>query len=159
MKTLLIIFASLSLAMGASAQHTGGYHHVYRPRVVIVPSVGFGYGVGIGNPYFGNPYLGYPYFGYPYGNPFYENRRMPSELSLDIQSIKSEYSYKIKDARKDKSVGHAERRKEIRSLKAERDQAIIDAQKDFNRQQRRNYQNRGNNNNGTLNQNKDNSNS
>src|SRR6185312_5805307 len=115
MKTLLIIFASFFLAMGASAQRKGSYHHVYRPRVVVVPSVSFGYGVGFGYPYFGNPYFGNPYFGYPYGNPFYESRRMPSQLSLDIQSIRNEYQYKIKDVRKDKSISHAEKRKEIRS--------------------------------------------
>lgn len=146
MKTLLIIFASLSIAMAASAQRKGNYHHVYRPRVVVVPSVSFGYGVGFGNPYFGNPYFGNPYFYYPYGNPFYESRRMPSELSLNIQSIKNEYQYKIRDVRKDKSISHSERRKEIRSLKAERDQAIIDAQKDFSRKTQRTYQDKDNNN-------------
>lgn len=152
MKTLLIFLVSLSLALGASAQRKGGFHQVYRPRVVVVPSVGFGYGMG-----FGNPYFGYPYYGYPYGNPFYESRSMPSQLSLDIQSIKSEYQYKIKDARKDKSISHAARRKDIRSLKAERDQAVITAQKDFSRQARSNYENRQRNNNGLNNQNQDDS--
>jgi len=159
MKTLLIILVSLSLAVGASAQRKGGYHHVYRPTVVVVPSVSLGYGVGFGNPYFGSPYLGNPYFGYPYGNPFYESRRIPSQLSLDIQSIKSEYQYKIKDARKDKSISRVERRKEIRALKAERDQAIITAQKDFNNRARRNYENGQRNDNGLNNQDQDNTNS
>jgi len=71
---------------------------------------------------------------------------MPSELSLDIQSIKNEYQYKIRDVRKDKSMSHSERRKEIRSLKAERDQEIIDAQKDFSRKAQRTYQDKDNNN-------------
>ena len=143
MKTLLIILISVTLSLGASAQHRI-YYHSYHPKVYVVPS--YNYGLGFGYPYFGNPYYGDPY----YGNPYYGNRHMPYKLSLQIQSIKIDHKNKIRTARKDKSVSQSKRRQEIRSLKAERDQAIIDAQQNF-RQRRNNpgmnnYQNPGNNN-------------
>ncbi len=61
---------------------------------------------------------------------------MPYKLSLEIQSIKNDYKSQIREARKDKSLSRSERRKEIRSLKAERDQAIIDAQRNFSRRRK-----------------------
>jgi hypothetical protein len=142
MKTLLIILASVTLSLGASAQRKVYYHAyhppVYHSRVYFTPfSYGFGYGY---------PYFGYPYYGYPYGYPYYGERRMPYKLSLQIQSIKIDYKNKIKEARKDKSLSHSQRRQEIRSLKAERDQDIIDAQRNFRRSERRNNQNPDNSN-------------
>jgi hypothetical protein len=157
MKTLLIILVSVTLSLGAFAQQKG-YSHVYRPysRVYIAP---FSYGLGFGYPYFGYPYYGYPY---GYGSPYYESRRMPYRLSLEIESIKTDYKNKIREARKDKSLSHSQRRHEIRSLKAERDQEIINAQRNFSRSRRMNSQNPGMNNNqnpGINNQNPDNGNS
>ena len=141
MKTLLIILVSTTLALGASAQRKGVYHHIYRPRVIVAPSVGFGYGY----PLYGYPYYGYP-FGYPYGYPNpYEYRRTPYKLSLQIQSIKIDYRNQIRDAKHNKNLSHAQRRQEIRTLKNERDQAIIKAQQDF-RYGNMNNQNRGRNN-------------
>ena len=142
MKTLLIILVSVTLSLGASSQRKG-YYHAYHPRlypsrVYITP---FSYGFG-----FGYPYYGYPYYGYPYAYPYYGERRMPYKLSLQIQSIKIDYKNKIKEARKDKSLSHSQRRQEIRSLKAERDQEIIDAQRNFRRSERRNNQNPDNGN-------------
>ncbi len=129
MKTLLIIFVSVMLSLGASAQHTGQYYHphqYYAPRTRIYVSP-FSYGINYGYPYFGYP----PYMGYPiYGN------RVPYKLSLDIQSIKIDYKSRIKETRKDKSLSHSQKRAQIRSLKTERDQAIIDAQKNFVRSRR-----------------------
>lgn len=154
MKTLLIMLLAVTISVGASAQHRV-YYPSYHPRVYISP---YSYGLG-----FGYPYLGYPYFGYPsYGYPYYGNRPMPYKLSLQIQSIKVDYKNKIREARKDKSIGHKQRRQEIRSLKAERDQDIINAQRNFSRSGRRNNQNPGTNNNqnpGTNYQNPNNRNS
>ena len=133
MKTLLIILVSVTLSLGVSAQQKV-YYHAYHPRVYISP---FSYGFG-----FGYPYFGYPYYGYPYGYPYYGNR-MPYKLSLEIQSIKTDYKNKIREARKDKSLSHSQRRQEIRSLKAERDQEIINAQRNFSRPGRMNNQNPG----------------
>ena len=139
MKTLLIILVSVTLSLGASAQHRGHYyrapHYYPRTQVYISPfSYGFNYGY---------PYFGYPYYGTPYGNPYYVNR-VPYKLSLEIQSIKIDYKNRIREARKDKSLSHSQRREQIRSLKAERDQEIINAQKNFVRSRRsNNYQNPG----------------
>ena len=151
MKTLLIMLISVTLSLGVSAQHRV-YYHSYHPRVYISP---FSYGLG-----FGYSYFGYPYFGYPYGYPYYGNRPMPYKLSLQIESIKTDYKNKIREARKDKSLKHSQRRQEIRSLKTERDQEIINAKRDFSRSGRMNNQNPGNNNqNRGNNQNPDNGNS
>ncbi|MEO8416369.1 MAG: hypothetical protein ABI472_22090 [Ginsengibacter sp.] len=142
MKALLIVLVSVTLSLGVSAQRKGGYYH-RGSRIVIVPS--FSYGFGYGYPYFGHPYIGYPY-GYP---PPYYGSRMPYKLSLEIQSIKIDYNNKIREARKDKSVSHSQRRQEIRSLKTERDLDIINAQKNF-RTGRRYDQNPGLNDNQHL---------
>ena len=142
MKTLSIIIIFISLSFGAAAQHRvggyyhggGTYYHVYSPRVYVNP---FGYGYSyypFG--YYGNPYA--------YGYPYYGNRREPYKLTLEIQSIKADYKTKIRNIRKDKSISHHERRMEIRNLKDQRDQDVIDAQRNF-RQSRTNNQNQNNN--------------
>lgn len=132
MKTLLILLVSSTLTFGASAQvrvdhDRRGYHHSYRPRarIIVSPSVGFGWGYGL--PYYGNPRYGYPY-GYPAP---YEYRGTPYKLALQIQSIKLDYKNQIRDARHNKSMSDTQRREEIRRLKTERDQAIISAQQNF----------------------------
>ncbi|MEO8765824.1 MAG: hypothetical protein ABI416_16100 [Ginsengibacter sp.] len=136
MKTLLIILVSIGLSLGAVAQrkgYHGVYHGGYHSRIYFSP---YSYSFGLGYPYFG---YGYPYYGYPYGytSPYGYNR-MPYKLSLEIQSIKTGYRDKIRETRKDKSLRHSQRRKEIRSLKTERDQEIIGAQRNFSRRGRLN---------------------
>src|SRR6476620_10136018 len=120
MKALLIMLVSITLALEVSAQRKGYYpiyRHVYRPRVYVAP---FSYGLGYPNPYY--PY--YPYYGYPYP---YGYRQMPYKLGLQIESIKDDYQNRIRQTRHDKTLSHAQRRQEIRNLKAERDQDIINA--------------------------------
>lgn len=115
-----------------SAQRKGYYpvyRHIYRPRIYVSP---FTYGLGYGNPYFGYPYYGYPY-GYNYGH-----RRIPYKLELQVQSIRDDYQNRIRTARKDKSLSHSQRRQEIRNLKAERDQEIINAKLNFSRSSMKN---------------------
>ena len=124
MKALLIMLISITLGLGVSAQRKGYYpvyRHVYRPPVYVVP---FGYGLGYMNPYY--PY--YPYYGYPYP---YRYREMPYKLGLQIESIRDDYQNRIRQARNDKSLSHAQWRQEIRNLKAERDQDIINAKRDY----------------------------
>jgi hypothetical protein len=126
MKRLLIIFLSLGLAVGASAQrygHGGGsYGHggFYRPRVSI--------GVGVGAyspfaPYYG---YGYPYYGYP---PAYSV--VSPRLEMKIQDIRADYQDRIRSARHDRSLSHKERKNEIRQLKLDRDEAIMQAKRDY----------------------------
>jgi hypothetical protein len=141
-KALLIIVSLVVLSMSASAQRGGHYYggghyyHSYSPRVIVSPSFGYGYG------YYPYSYFGMPFFGYPYGyaSPYGYGSRGSYNLSLQIQSIKIDYRNQIRNTRKDKSISHAERRKDIRNLKTERDQAIISAQRNY-RSGRRNNQN------------------
>jgi hypothetical protein len=122
MKTLLIMLLLVTLTSGVSAQRKGYYpvyHHVYRPRIYISP---FSYGLGYGNPYYSYP------FGYPY-----RYREMPYKLELQIESIKVDYKNRIRQARRDKTLNHAQRRQEIRNLKTERDEDIINARRDYSR--------------------------
>ncbi len=140
MKKLLIILMSISLSLGVSAQRIGhgfagkGFyspHYYSRPHVYIggyAPFYGYGYpfyGFSTSYPFYG---FGYPYYGYPYG---YNHYRPTSKLAMQIEDIKSDYKDKIWSARQDKSLTRAERRKEIRNLKRERDQAVIDAQRNY----------------------------
>ncbi len=135
MKTILIMLVSLSVSLGVSAQRKGGYYHGNRSRVIIVPSISYGMG-------YGYPYMRYPYFGYPYGYmyPDYGARRMPYKLSLEIQTIKADYKNQIKETRRDKSLSHSAKRQQIRSLKADRDKQILDAERNFNTRPRMNNQ-------------------
>ena len=140
---------SLGLAFGASAQHVGGHisggGSFYRPHVV----VGLGYGYG---PFF--PYYGwYGPWGYPYPPYYYGYGAMPSQLTYQVDGIKSDYKAQIKETRHDKSLTHKEKRARINQLKNDRDKAIVQARQDFYYNSRRNYNrnNNGNNNNGNNN--------
>jgi len=59
-------------------------------------------------------------------------------LNRQIQYIRSEYSYKIRAARKDKSLTKSQRKQQILSLKSEREKAINNAEVNF-RQRSMNY--------------------
>jgi hypothetical protein len=95
----------------------------------------YSYGPGFNYPYFGYPFYSYPFYGNPYGygTPYYRSPHIPYKLALEIQSIRTDYKNKIKETRKDRSLSHSERRHKIRSLKAQREQEIIDAQRNFRR--------------------------
>ncbi len=156
---------SLTLSLGASAQRKGGRFYGPVTRVYVTP---FNYGIGFGYPYIGYPYFGYPYFGYaPFGYDYsYRQSRMPYRLSLQIDAIKSDYQHQIKATRKDKSITHAQRRQNIRSLKDQRDKDIADAKMNFIRSSQnngrgmnRNPGNNNQNNNNRNNQNPDNTDS
>lgn len=139
MKKILIILFTLGLTLGASAQKIGsagarvgsirgggggfkGGSTIVRPRVTVIapyapmyPYYGFGYG------------LGYS----PFYNPFYYNRPIerPTELDLQIDDIKNEFKFKISTVRKDKNLSKDERKQQIRDLKHQREDAIIEAKK------------------------------
>jgi hypothetical protein len=147
MKKLLIILFSVGLAFGASAQRgVHGYHggggYYSRPRVVV------GVGIGAYSPFY--PYYGFGYgpWGFPYA-PYYGSgyNAMPSRLALQVEDIKNDYQAQISDTRHDKSITGKERRQKIRSLKHDRDQAIIQAKRDYYYNSRKNYNNKNNDNN------------
>ena len=127
MKKLMVIVVALGLAMGASAQRFGhgfGGGHVY----IAPPRVSVGVGLGY-SPFYYSPFGYYPY-GYGYNN--YNNRNYrPSKLDLTIEDIKNDYQDKIWSAKHDTSLSRKERRKTVHQLKTERDQAIIDAKRNY----------------------------
>jgi hypothetical protein len=160
MKKLLIVVLSAGLALGASAQHGGhgghvghiGGGYVYRPHVAV--GLGFGYGLGYGygfgyGPFF--PYYGYGPWGYPYPPYYYGYGSMPSGLAYQVDGIKSDFKAQIKDTRHDKSLTHKEKRAKIDQLKRDRDQAVVQARKDYFNNLRKNNNNRNNRNNGNGN--------
>ena len=105
---------SLTMAMSASAQH--GFHS----HVVVVGGYGGYY------PYYG-PYYGlyYPYY------PYYGYAAMPTKLDMKIENIKADYKEKIWAAKHDEGLPRKERRIEVRQLKKERDDAILNARKNY----------------------------
>ena len=115
MKKLLIIMLSLSMVLAASAQHS-----FYHSHVVVVGGGYYGpyypYGIGFGYPY--------PYYGYPL---------RPTKLDIRIEDIKNDYKERIWAVRHDKSLPGKERRREVRQLKHDRDQAILDVRKNYYR--------------------------
>ena len=160
MKTVLLMLISITLSLGVSAQrkensdeHNGNseerneYSHEYHSRVYNVP---LNYGLEYNYPYYGYPYYGYPYYGYPYyGYPFWNrsshnsNKAIQYNLSLQIHSIKMDYKNKIKQVRHDNSLSHSQKKLKIDSLKNERGQSIVNAEKDFVNQLNMGNQNPG----------------
>jgi hypothetical protein len=115
MKKLLIVLLSLTMAFTVSAQR-----HFHSHVVVVggyAPYYPYGYGFGFG---YGYPY--YPYYGYP---------SRPTKLDLQIEDIKNDYQDRIWGAKHDNSLSPKERRQEVRQLKHDRDQAIIDAKRNY----------------------------
>jgi hypothetical protein len=138
MKKLFILLLSLGLAFGASAQRFGGHGGVafghggyygggYYPRTYVGVGLGFGYPFG----YY--PYGWYGPWGYPYAYPpyYYGYGAMPTQLELQIKDIKNDYDQQIKDVRHDKALTHSERRQKIDQLKADRDNAVVQARHDY----------------------------
>lgn len=137
MKKLLVVLLSIGMILGASAQpkigggfrggsigRGGGVHYV-RPRVTVIApytyvSPYYGLGFGFGYSPFYNPYYGYPR---------YQSR--PSQLDLQIDDIKSDFSYRISTVKHDKSLAKDERKQKVRELKHEREEAIIEAKKNY----------------------------
>lgn len=122
MKKLLIILLATGLAFSASAQkfsHGGRFYG--RSHVVVSP--------GIYAPF-------YSYYGYDYGYPFYPYSSFgymerPTRLDLKTADIKNDYQDKIWSARHDKNLTRKERKSTIQQLKHERDEAIIQAKRNY----------------------------
>lgn len=130
----MIMLLSLALVTGASAQIRGGGHASigggyrgggYRGgHTTVVVGGGLGYGY--------SPF--YSPFGFYYGYPFYayggEGAR-PSKLDMEIADIKNDYADKIESVRMDDSISGRERRHKVREFKRERDQAVLDARRNY----------------------------
>lgn len=125
MKKLLIITFSFFIVMGAFAQHAvirGGGHYI-RPRVSVgigayvplYPAYGYGFGYG-------------PFYPYP---PTYAYPHRPTKLEMNIEDIKNDYQDRIWSAKHDDSLTRKQRRQKVHELKHERDQAILDAKRNY----------------------------
>jgi hypothetical protein len=128
MKKLLVILFSIGLTLGAAAQKRVIVGHGYvRPRVTVVA------------PIYPSPfYYGYGYAYSPFYNPWYDpfygtNRYQarPSKLDLQIEDIQNDYQYQISTVRHDKSISRQDRKQKIRDLKHEKDEAIVNAKKNY----------------------------
>lgn len=122
MKKILFLSLIIALSLGASAQHRiSGYRHYPRTRVVVSAGIPFNYGYGYYNPYYA---------------PSYRYSQRESRLDLQIEDIKADYQDRIWSARHDKSLSRSERKRTIHELKRDRDQAVIDAKRNYYRQPR-----------------------
>lgn len=123
MKKLLVILLTFGLVSSASAQFhgRGGGHFGGHTTVVVGGGYSPFYSSGL---YFGLPW-GYPGYGYDYGY------GRPSKLDMQIEDIKHDYADRIASVKMDKSVPRKERRRNIRQLKKERDDAVYDAKRNY----------------------------
>ncbi len=147
MKTIFLVLLSIALSVAASAQRKSNSdeHHEYSEerneysqRGVQVYSLPLTYGLGYDYPYYGNPYYGY--YGYGYGYPLwyrpFHSRSRANQYKLDLQlkAIRMDYANRIKEARHDKSLSHSQKKEKIHSLKDERNDEIVNAEKNFAKQ-------------------------
>lgn len=142
MKKLIGLLLAAGLTTGAFAQSKVIRGNI-NPRpansktttVVVVPR---GYYPSRGyNPYYGYGYRSYgmyPYGYYPgfgFGFAPQAEYRQPTKLDLEIEEIRSDFSHEISDVRHDKSLAKSDRKKRIRDLKHERENAIISAKQAY----------------------------
>ncbi|MEJ0105055.1 MAG: hypothetical protein WDO19_21995 [Bacteroidota bacterium] len=119
MKKLVVIMAALVLTLGVSAQKRGGGY--FRPRTYVVVGGGFGY-----SPFYSPFYNPWYYPGYGY-NTYHR----PTKLDMQIADIKADYSDRIWSAKHDTSLSRKERRREVHNLRHERDQAVLNAKRNY----------------------------
>ncbi len=137
MKKLLIVLLFLGLTFAASAQlKSGGSVRYVRPRVAVVnvvpvvPYYGYSYGYRY-SPFFSSRLYS------PFYDPFYETSRFqskPSKLDLQIEDIRNDFKHEISTVKHDESLMKAERKQKIRDLKHSREDAIIEAKKNYYRE-------------------------
>lgn len=128
MKKFLAIAILAMVTYTASAQHgrgryvpTRSSHTVIRPQIRI--GAGFGYG-----------YNNYNRFRQPYYSPYYDNSygyNRTTQLDLRIRDIENEYRERIRMVRNDKSISRGQRKSEIRSLRYEKERAVIEARRTY----------------------------
>ncbi len=132
MKKIMIMLLSAGISLSALAggpgvrgggHYVGGHTTVVVTRPYVYSSLGVGFGFGY-NPFYS------PYYAYnPWYSPYAYQRT--SKLDLDIEQIKNDYHHQIADVRHDKSLSSAERRAQIRDLRSERENSILEAQKNY----------------------------
>jgi hypothetical protein len=129
MKKLIAILILSGVVFGASAQHGRTGHGSGHSRISTGHSrVGIGVGIGTGFGYGRGFSNSYPFYNSPYNN--YYNRR-PSNLDLQIQDVESEFRYKKREIRQDRSLSSSQKRQMIRDLRREKEKAIIDTKRNY----------------------------
>lgn len=128
MKTT-IIAAILALTVSAAFANGGGPGikggGFYRPRTTIVVGGGFY------SPFY-SPF-GYGYYGYPY-YPYARVAQQPTKLDMQVNDIKNDYADKIASVRLDRTLSGKERREHIRAFRRERDNAVLEAKRNYYKQ-------------------------
>ena len=123
MKKLLAILLICGLSYTASAQHGRVGGHRTHSRVSV--GIGIGSHYSYGHSRFHSPFNSYPYRSYNY------NR--PTGLDLEIQDINNEYKDRIWSVKHDNSLSRQQRKEAVRGLRYEREKAIIDARRNYNK--------------------------
>lgn len=123
MKKTMMILLLIAMVTGASARvpagHIGG-GFARGPRTTVIVGGGFY-----------SPF--YAPFGW-YGAPFYPYATIPyqpTKLDMQVQDIKNDYSDRIASVKLDNELTGKEKRQKIRELKQERNQAVLDARKNY----------------------------
>ena len=126
----MVIVVALGLVLGASAQRFGQWWRPEGRHMFTYCTARVSVGVRVSH-YALTILLLYSPFGY---NPYYGyNSRSyrPSKLDVQIADIKNDYQDKIWSAKHDTSLSGKERRKVVHQLRSERDQAVIDAKRNY----------------------------
>lgn len=137
MKQILVLLVATIISLGVQAQRKtirGNFRpqvsQQQQPKVVVISP----------RPYY-NPYAyGFSNWGTPWGfnrfgyDPFFGYSRqasIPSELELSLDQIRNDFAYEIANVRGDKSLSKSERKSRIRALKHERENAILEAKRNY----------------------------
>lgn len=155
MKKLLVVLLALGAGIASNAQpkinqsfrgsfgggvYSGGSYKgsvgYVRPRVTVIAPIAPVYPYYSYGPAFGYSPLYSPFYS-PFSDPFYSRRyeeARPSQLDLQIEDIKNDYSYQIDNAKHDESLSKDERKQKVRDLKHQREDEIIEAKKRYYQQ-------------------------
>jgi len=126
MKTIIVAaFLALTVGVASAAPggpraHGGGYYH---PRTTII----------VGGGFYSPFYSPFGYYGYPY-YPYATVAPQPTKLDMEIADIKNDYADKIASVRLDRSLTGKERREQIRAFRRERDNAVLEAKRNYYKQ-------------------------
>lgn len=93
---------------------------------------GFGHRTVVVSGGFYHPF--YNSWGFYYGYPYYQGvmtPRIPTQLDIQVATIKNDYADKIKSVKLDESLTRAQRREEIKTFKRERNLDVLNAERAY----------------------------
>lgn len=118
---VLVLTAMVKVASAMPPMHGGGFRGGFYPRTTVVVGGGFY------SPYF-SPF---GFYGYPYGAPYAVAPYQPTKLDIQVANIRNDYADKIESVKLDKDLTGKERRSQIRTFKRDRDQAVLEAKRNY----------------------------